>query len=256
MNGVLSNYSNNLSVLGKNELLNLRSTLLKELEYIRGNRRNEIHDNKRRVLTYMGMVYIDIQKRVNEVWGKLTLSCKEDAIRRMNFIISLLKQRQEKISEEEMKSFDREFSRLHRVFDLLLVESSNNFRVLNSLQPVIQKKVRDCHFKLEQDIYSTKLFTADINEKVGTVIKEMSLLLKNVVTDEERVMVHTAMAQIFGSIQSTNRWYKCGGCGDVYCVENCGAVNQIIRCRHCRTTIGDHSRINDPNMARALQNIR
>lgn len=236
--------------------MNLRSTLLKELEYVKGNRRNEIHNSKRILLTFMGLVYMNIQRRVNEVWNKLTSSCKKSALRHMNFIISMLIQRQEKISEEEMKSFDQEFSRLHRLFDLLLLESSENFLTLKLLAPDIQKRVCDGHLKLKQQIHSMGSFTTDTNEKAGSILKEISALLRNIVTDEERLMVHTAMARIFGSVTSTGRWYRCSGCGDVYCVEDCGQVNQILRCRICRTTIGDHGRVRDTDMARALQNIR
>lgn len=242
-----------LSFLGKNELITLRNTLVTQLQYVKGNRRNEIHIHQVTLLNYMSSVYIDVQKRVNEIWSKLSVNGKRAAAAHMNFIISKLNRRCGKISKEEMKNFDNELSRLHRVFDLVLLESNEHFIDLKSCSTDIQEKVRNNHILLKLEIYTLGMFTQKLNANIEKQLKDISRLLNTVITDEERRMVHNVMIASIGRYNTSNRWYKCRGCNDVYFVADCGAVNQTTRCRKCNTTIGDHSRIADQNMIQIAQ---
>lgn len=238
-------------VLGNDLLKKLRNTLISELNYIKNHRRNEISIHKATLLGFMAIVYLEIQKRITNDWSKLSEASKRKAFKQVNFLISTLNKRQQKISEEEIESFKLELHRLHRIFDLLLLESSANFVNLNSLEPKIKRDINEQHTHLKQDIYSLTVFSKDKNEKIETELKALSRLLNtNVITDEERRMVHIAMSFSFSG---TNRWYNCAGCGDVYCVGDCGQVNQITRCSKCRTTIGDHSRVANSVMSKALR---
>uniref|UniRef100_A0A1B6HCX7 RZ-type domain-containing protein n=2 Tax=Homalodisca liturata TaxID=320908 RepID=A0A1B6HCX7_9HEMI len=240
----------------EDKLKTLRESLLVELKYVKDKRRNEISIHKASLLNFMASVYLTIQERVVNDWKNLTDANKKKAFKHVNFYITILNQRKEKISEEEIISFNREVDRLHRIFDLLLLESTENFLALASFNADIQKKVREFHVDLKQKIYSLKPYNESEDKEVKEILKEVSKKLKTVVSDEERRMVHRAMATSFnGGERSTNRWYRCGGCGDVYCVANCGAVNQIAKCGRCGHTIGDQSRIRNEEMARALQNI-
>lgn len=239
-------------VVGNDLLKKMRTTLLSELNYIKNQRRNEISVHKATLLGFMAMVYLEIQKRVGDDWSKLTEANKGKAFKQVNFFISTLNQRHQKISEAEMESFKLELYRLHKLFDLLLLESHAIFLSLHTLESKIQRDIKQ-HFEcLRQEIYSLTVFTKDKNDRVTSQLKAAAKLLNvPVVTDEERRMVHRAL---FGGIHSTNRWYVCKGCGDVYCVGDCGAVNQVVQCRKCRTTIGDRSRVANSEMTKALQN--
>lgn len=238
-------------VVGKDLLKELRETLLSELNYIKNKRRNEISVHKATLLGFMAMVYLEIQKRVGDDWSKLTEANKGKAFKQVNFFISTLNKRQQKISEAEMESFKLELYRLHKLFDLLLLESHAMFLSLHNLEPKIQRDIKQQLECSRREIYSLAVFTKDKNDEVTSQLKAVSKLLNvPVVTDEERRMVHRAL---FGEIHSTNRWYTCRGCGDVYCVGDCGAVNQVLQCRKCRSTIGDHSRVSNAEMTKALQ---
>ncbi|KAG8305954.1 NFX1-type zinc finger-containing protein 1 [Homalodisca vitripennis] len=240
----------------EDKLKTLRESLLVELKYVKNKRRNEISTHKASLLNFMASIYLAIQERVVNDWKNLTEANKKKAFKHVNFYITILNQRKEKISEEEILSFNREVDRLHRIFDLLLLESTANFLALASFNADIQKKVREFHVDLKQKIYSLKPYNESEDKEVKEILKEVSKKLNTVVSDEERRMVHRAMATSFnGGERSTNRWYRCGGCRDVYCVANCGAINQIAKCGRCGHTIGDQSRIRNEEMARALQNI-
>lgn len=241
------------SVVDKDQLKVMRSILLEELSYIKGNRRNEISVHQGILLNCMATVYLGVQKRVCDDWEKLSDSSKAKVFDKVNFFISVLIQRKKKISKEEINSFLSELKRLHRFFDLNLIDSSDSFLNLQSFHPDIKSKVTDNYNRMKEEIFSPRVFTDEMNDKVGDLLKELCRLLNTHVTDEERVMVHKAM---FGSVQGTWRWYKCAGCGDVYCVGDCGAVNQVTQCRKCNSTIGSSSRVHNPDMARALHQRR
>lgn len=239
-------------VVGNDLLKELRERLLSELNYIKNQRRNEISVHKANLLGFMAMVYLEIQKRVGDDWSKLTEANKGKAFKKVNFFISTLNQRHQKISEAEMESFKLELYRLHKLFDLLLLESHAIFLSLHILEPEIQRDIKQHLECSRKEIHSLSVFTKDKNDKVTSQLKAVSKLLNvPVVTDDERRMVHIAL---FGGIHGTNRWYVCRGCGDVYCVGECGQVNQVLQCSKCRTTIGDHSRVANSEMAKALQN--
>ncbi|XP_054258411.1 NFX1-type zinc finger-containing protein 1-like isoform X2 [Macrosteles quadrilineatus] len=237
----------------KDQLKVMRSILLEELPYIKGNRRNEISVHRGILLNCMATVYLGVQKRVCDDWEKLSDSSKAKVFDKVNFFISVLIQRKKKISKEEINSFLSELKRLHRFFDLNLIHSSDSYFTLQSFHPDIKSKVTDNYNRMKEEIFSPRVFTDKMNDKVGDLLKELCRLLNTHVTDEERVMVHKAM---FGSVHGTWRWYKCAGCGDVYCVGNCGAVNQVTQCRKCNSTIGSSSRVQNPDMARALHQRR
>lgn len=204
----------------------------------------------------MTHVYLQIQGRVVKEWRKLTDRNKEKIFNHVNFLINILNQRKEKISHEEMMGFNCEIFRFHRIFDLSILESSSSFKTLVSFEPSIQTEVLRLHETLKKDIYSLRMFTRNEDDRVQPIFEKISKLLQHTVSDEERRMIHRAMATSFhGGEQSVSRWYKCAGCGDVYCVANCGAVNQIAKCGRCKTTIGDSSRRPDEKMGQALQNL-
>jgi len=235
------------------QLKGLRCILLEELKYVKGNRRNEISIHKAVLLNYMVNIYSKIQKRVNDDWHKLTETSKAKVFETINFYISHLTERKKKISKEEVDSFDLELKRLHRVIDLCLIESTPGFLTLQTFDPDVRRKVMEGYNRIREEVNSHRVFTDEADLNIGTILKELCTMLNTHISDEERVMVHKAL---FGSVHGTWRWYKCAGCGDVYCVANCGAVNQIARCRKCGSTIGDHSRVANPDMQRALNRGR
>lgn len=218
------------------ELKKMFIELLDELPEVKKKKRNPIDAQKSRVLCFWTEFFVSVYTRKQEVWSKLDDKSKWLLNTKINFLAGLLTKRRQKISEQEMHSFEREVKRIHRIIDFFVYTNSTEYRMVSS-----NSGVKETRIAAESYLFSPTVYNEDVDSSVKAVLGRLKEQIRSstILTDQEKSMIHKAMSSSFNSSQKTGHWFKCKN-GHVYCITECGGAMQEAKCpvKGCSTMIG------------------
>lgn len=235
------------------ELGQLFLALMNELPEVNQRKRNVVDAKKSQLLCFETEFCISLFTRKLECWESYDDESKIVITRKINTLTRLLKQREKKITEQEMKSFELELKRIHRLFDLLVFKSSYYYarHSMNSTSlcatDIIIKKT-------ENILNSLGKYDGTHDEDIIILLSQLKKLINShrEISNAERSMIHAAMASSFRSIQKTGHWFKCKN-GHIYCITECGGAMEMANCpvRGCGEKIGgaNHNLRQDQTLA-------
>lgn len=217
--------------LESDELTELYHKLTRDLpeEKYKGktNKRNAMGAQKAGLLCFSTEFFVSLYERKKESWSNLNDASKILVNKKINFLTLLLKERKLKISEQEMKSFEFELKRIHRLFDLLIYSDSSEYCNTTSVCPEAVRVYNEA-LKL---ISSVAAYDNSIDTKMKSLLEKLKELIKSSteISDSERAMINNAMGSSFHSSQKTGHWFKCKN-GHIYCITECGGAMVEAMC--------------------------
>jgi hypothetical protein len=221
------NIAYNLVFSGEDELYSLYKILLTDLPLVRNQRRKEIDQEYLRVLRFKVDYFINLTGFIAKIHGRLTVEALEKLKTKVNILTKALKIRSKKISQQEVESFTSEQNRITRFGDLLILESSNEFKMLKTNNEVVR-----LHKEAENLINKLSTYTDQLDSRVEKAIQDFKEAIRSnaQLTDEERKMIHKAMSKNFyGGSMAQGHWFKCPN-GHPYVITECGGAMQKARC--------------------------
>jgi len=234
----------------KGDLYLLYKRLVKDLPSVSKDRRKPMGMEELRVLAYMHSYLERLLKQKENVWGKLNEETRAKWVSRINLLTKSLRLREKKISDEEMESFDLEVNRIIRFSDVLILESSGEFRELKERQ-----EVKDCFKKVENLLNSSTRYTTELDHRIYLAIEEAKKVIKSnaKLSPQEMKEINLAMSKNFyGGATAQGHWFKCPN-GHIYCITECGGAMVTARCPvdKCGALIGgqNHRYVNDMRLA-------
>lgn len=191
------------------------------------NKRNAMDAQKACLLCFSTEFFVSLYERKKETWSNLNDASKILVTKKINFLTLLLMERKLKISEQEMKSFELELKRIHRLFDLLIYSDSPEYRMTASVSPEAVR-VNNEALKL---ISLVAAYDNYIDTKMKDLLGKLKELIKSSthISDSERAMINKAMGSSFHSSQKTGHWFKCKK-GHIYCITECGGAMEVAMC--------------------------
>lgn len=191
------------------------------------NKRNAMDAQKACLLCFSTEFFVSLFERKKETWSNLNNSSKVLVTKKINFLTLLLKERKLKISEQEMKSFEFELKRIHRLFDLLIYSDSPEYCITASVSPEAVHVNKEA-LKL---ISSVAAYDNSIDTKMKYLLGKLKILIRSStqISDSERAMINKAMGSSFHSSQKTGHWFKCKK-GHIYCITECGGAMVEAMC--------------------------
>jgi len=217
------------------ELYALHKHLLHDLQPVRNQRRREINKDYLKVLQFKVKYLTTMVNFREKIHSRLNDEALSKFTTKTNILTKALKKRDKKISKQEIDSFNLEQRRLTRFGDLLILESSEEFKMLKENQDVIK-----CHKAAEEVVNKLDAYTDEQDSKVDKAIQEFKKAIKSnaSLTDAERKMIHQAMSKdFFGGSTAQGHWFKCPN-GHPYVITECGGAMQEAKCPDCGAKIG------------------
>ncbi|XP_046669546.1 NFX1-type zinc finger-containing protein 1-like isoform X2 [Homalodisca vitripennis] len=242
------NEPDNLEVL----LANLNS----ELPEVKMKKRNVLSSQKSQLLCFFTEFFILLYKRKEEIWGKLNNEAQTTLTKKINFLTNLLMKRNQKINEQEMKSFELEVRRILRLCDLMIYTSSIEYHMASSYSGATETRRM-----AESIIHSVVIYNDELDNKMKELLASLKKQIKSSteISNEEREMINKAMKSSFNSSQKTGHWFKCKN-GHIYCITECGGAMQEAICpeRGCGAAIGgqNHTLRQDQVLANEMDGAR
>lgn len=209
------------------ELYSLHRKLQGDLPLIKNNRRNEIGTEKARLLGFMVEFVSMIIDKYKKCWKSLNEESKLKIYSKTNFIVSLLKERNIKISVQEINSFVLELNRLMSYIDLKMIVSTPGFAQCVKSNTEAQRLFE----RASKYIKILNKFSDDVNLITTENLDILRKLVgsSNKITDEERKMIIAAMGKYCVGGSAVGHFFKCGN-GHIYCITECGGATQRSRC--------------------------
>ncbi|KAJ8878728.1 hypothetical protein PR048_019314 [Dryococelus australis] len=185
----------------------------------------------------MAMVQIQVQvlndmaKTVNLVSKSLNDTSKKKLSLFLHMLLRVLDSRERKISDQEVEDMKLELRRLHRVSQLLVLESEPTFQANGNTESVAAP-----HREASMLARSIDKYNDSQDERFKSVLEQLKKALKSslALTDKARKEIVKAMGLKQG------HWYKCPN-GHPYVITECGGAMQVGKCNDCGAAIGGNS---------------
>nr|CAD7448951.1 unnamed protein product [Timema bartmani] len=173
-------------------------------------------------------------------------SGKKKMIKFVDQLIQVIIERDDYLSQQEVKEINIELQRFHRLSQMITIES------LYSFQTTIKQhgKMQD-YEEANKVLDSIKKYTGDKDDRVNQIIRDLQSILRNSLEfhENERKEIVKAMGLKQG------HWFKCPN-GHIYVITECGGAMEVGKCNECGAAIGgtQHRLLDTNELAREMDN--
>ncbi|XP_050443204.1 NFX1-type zinc finger-containing protein 1-like [Adelges cooleyi] len=165
-----------------------------------------------------------------------------------------------RLSTQQKLDLNLEMVRTARLMSLNEVLDNPKYRSCINLPTSLSKKIQALVNDIKIKVTSCNRYSYTIDKSVQVLFDYLEENMKGlaVVSDEERKMIHEAMAQSFyGGARAQGHWMKCRN-GHIYCITECGGAMEKSKCPVCGVVIGgqNHQYVEGTTVASEMDGAR
>ncbi|CAG2066604.1 unnamed protein product, partial [Timema podura] len=198
------------------------------LQHFSKNKRNNLSSHDAETLG----IQIQILEQLNDAFvpaAKISNdSSKNKMIKFVDQLIQVIINRDDYLSQQEVKEINIELQRFHRLSQMSIIESSHLFQTTIDQH----EKMRD-YEEATKVLDSIEKYIGDKDDRVNQIIRDLQLILKQSLElhENERKQIVKAMGLKQG------HWFKCPN-GHIYVITECGGAMEVGKCNECGAAIG------------------
>nr|CAD7447310.1 unnamed protein product [Timema bartmani] len=216
------------------------------LQHFSKNKRNNLSSHDAETLG----IQIQILEQLNDAFvpaAKISNdSSKNKMIKFVDQLIQVIINRDDYLSQQEVKEINIELQRFHRLSQMSIIESSHLFQTTIDQH----EKMRD-YEEATKVLDSIEKYSGDKDDRVNQIIRDLQLILKQSleVHENERKQIVKAMGLKQG------HWFKCPN-GHIYVITECGGAMEVGKCNECGAAIGgtQHRLLDTNHLAQEMDN--
>ncbi|XP_065226654.1 NFX1-type zinc finger-containing protein 1-like [Planococcus citri] len=203
----------------------------KKLE-LRG-KQSHISNQALRAMHFFADMFSSIISRLNDL-SECTESRQLRIFKKLELILKRVDPEALLINTQQVDDLERELNRYHRMVDFCVCQNNPQYKI-NRYSPSVMGITVD----ISNILYGLKCFDNDQDAQIGELFEKLRKELKSApLSQEEKRMIHTAMAKDFyGGVASQGHWFTCTN-GHYYCITECGGAMQESKCPECGEKIG------------------
>jgi hypothetical protein len=226
---------------GSVEYTILYDKLLCELKPVRRNRVNMLSALDTGTLRIHVEVFSQLVENYHKVYKDLDGESKVEVLNYLDIIFRMMKDREKKISAQEVGDINMEIQRFYRLCQLFKLKSEPTCRVNYH-----DAKINACFEKAYKIGFSINKFTKEQDNAMKFALETFGKEIKSAekITESERKVIVQAMGFTKG------HWFKCPN-GHIYSIADCGGAMVVSKCNECGARIGgtNHQLLSDNALA-------
>jgi hypothetical protein len=218
-------------ISGGTEFRILYHKLSAELQPVLHNRRNILSATRTETLKVQIEMVSQLVECCSNAYSHLVGESRDKVISYMDKLLHFVRERERKISGQEIDEINMEIQRFHRLCQLHKMRSEPAYQI-NCNNPEVKK----CFDTANRIAYSIEKFSKECDRALKDALENLSKEIKSAVkiTDAERQLVVGALGFKQG------HWFKCPN-GHIYAIGECGGAMEVGRCNECGEAIGGSS---------------
>lgn len=193
-------------------------------------------------LEYVINLFKSISKYKEQIKHINDIEMKKTVINHFVWLLSVAFKHARQLSNQQKIDINMEFARGIRLVFMYEINSSFKFKAMikSTLKKSDEVEVINLIHDMRELLTSPGRYSLAIDENIQTLIEYIKPKIDAIelITDEERKMIHQAMSVNFhGGIKAQGHWCKCSN-GHIYCITECGGPMQETVCPECKIVIG------------------
>lgn len=144
------------------------------------------------------------------------------------------------LTNQQKIDINLEMARGARILSLFEIMSDPKYKMVVGMQSSHATEVKNLVGNMEALLMSCRVYSMEKDNEVQYLCEliEEKIAGIEIITVEERKMIHQAMAKSFhNGTRAQGHWCKCPN-GHIYCITECGGPMQESICPECKVKIG------------------
>lgn len=197
------------------------------------------------------------KKRIN---GLTDVQQKQIIANHFVWLLSVAFADGKQLSNQQKIDINKEMVRGVRILSLFEIMSDPKYKLAVGTQLSHVTEVIDMVGNMEALLMSCRVYNAENDLEIQNLTELIKEKIDGiaVITDEERKMIHRAMATSFhNNTRAQGHWCKCPN-GHIYCITECGGPMQESICPECKEKIGgiNHRHVAGATVASEMDGAR
>lgn len=144
------------------------------------------------------------------------------------------------LTNQQKIDINSEMARGARILSLFEIMSDTKYKAAVGMQLPHATEVKNLVGNMEALLMSCRVYSMEKDNEIQNLCEQIEEKIAGIgiITDEERRMIHKAMATSFhNGTRAQGHWCKCPN-GHIYCITECGGPMQESFCPECKAKIG------------------